>query len=82
MWLISDVCPGGRSECHICASCLPIIEEISLKGRPCFRVLQGNSIQTYLEAIADLVPDHRNKASIAIKQAVIFLQAEGLDFNL
>lgn len=67
MWLISDVCPRGRSECHIYASCLPIIEEISLEGRPCIRVLQGNSVQTYLEAIANMVPDHHNKARITAK---------------
>lgn len=39
-------------------------------------------IQVYVGDTAGLVPDPCNKASIVIKQAVIFLLGEGPAFNL
>lgn len=39
-------------------------------------------LQAYLGEISGLASDHCNKASIAIKQVVIFLGVEDLAFNL
>lgn len=39
------------------------------------------TVQAYLRDIAGLVPDHRNKAIIAIKQAVISLLVQVLAFS-
>lgn len=38
--------------------------------------------QAYLRDVVASVPDHHNKASIAIKIVIIFSLAEGLAFNL
>ena len=39
-------------------------------------------VWAYLRDSGDLVPDHHNKISITIKQAVIFLLVEGLAVDL
>lgn len=43
--------------------------------------LPNGGTQAYLRGIAGSVPEHRNKASIAIKLVVIFLLMEALAFS-
>lgn len=40
------------------------------------------NVQTYLRGIVGLVLDRCKKASIAVKQVVIFLPVESIAFNL
>ena len=47
-----------------------------------FKKLKLKFIQAHLGDMTVWVPDHHNKASIAIKPVIIFLLVKGLAFNL